>query len=115
MHSNPIIDVSVVFTISDDEDIAFPIWIPGTISPSIKPSTVSPFLNITLQPVKVPPVIEQLIVLSVLMAMYKGPVGVTAATTVIIIKNNNNNNNKNNNINNKNNNNNINNNNNNIN
>ena len=96
MHTNPIIDVSVVFTISDDEDtLAFLIMIPGTISPSLKLSSVAPLLNITIQPVKVPPVIEQVIVFSVLMAMYKGPVGVTVTTTVLVITNNSNNNNNN--------------------
>ena len=78
MHSNPLIVVSVVFTISDDEDkVALAILIPGTISPSEKAASAAPLLDITLQPVKVPAVIEQLIILSVLMAMYKGPVGVT--------------------------------------
>ena len=86
MHSNPIIDVSVVLTIIDDEvAIELLILIPRTISPSSMPSSVAPLLNITIQPVKRPPLIEQVIVLSVLMAMYKGPVGVTVTTTVIII------------------------------
>ena len=78
----------MVFTIGDVEaEVSLIIVIPGTSSPTVKPRSEVLLLNITLQKLKGPPVIEQVIVLSVLMAMYKGPVGVTVTTAIILIIN----------------------------
>ena len=75
-----------MLTISDDEStVAVIIVIPGTSSPGILPRFEVLFLNITPQKLKRSSATEQVIVLSILMAMYKGPVGVTVTTATIII------------------------------
>ena len=79
----------MVFTISDDEvKVVLVILIPGTSSPTFMPRFEVLFLNITLQRTKCPSGTEQVIVISILMAMYKVPVGVTVttATKIILIK-----------------------------